>query len=1006
MNLTSLAINRPITTLMVSLAFLLFGIISLINLPVDLLPDVNLPVMTVETRVPGYSPPEVENIITKPIEEMVSTLNNVHTVKSTSSEGLSLVKIEFNLGTNMDYASAEVREKINLIRDTFPRDARNPQIKKYNPSEAPIMIVAVHSDLSPIRLREIVEDSIEKQLKRIEGVGNVEVKGGKEREIIVEIDHSRLKALGISIAHIADILKQNNLNFPAGSLDQRDYKLIARTVGEYKSLPQIENIGVTRTLQGSIVYLKDIALVTDSYRREDTITRFQGDFRVMLYIQKESGANILKVSENVQKELNSLQNLFSRELTIETIYNQADFIKKSINRLRNEAIFGGCLAMVIIFLFLRNFHSILIIATAIPLSIVATFSLMYFFGITLNIISLSGFTLGVGMLVDNAIVVIENIFKKRQVHLNRKESSLIGTGEVIRAVTISTFAHIAVFLPIIFLQKKIKLLYGGLFFTVSFSLLASLMVALTFVPLLSSSSNLIPIWESKKERYFYQWYRRLLIVSLRNRGKVILAGLALFLGSLFLIPRIGFEPMARMERGEFTIVIRTPPGTKLSLTDEAAREVEKILLQTPEVRDVSTEVRDESARLRVRLIPVQRRKKTTREVVEELRPHITSIPRTQVHFDIERRSSAGNKIALEVNGYDQQKLVSVALRIKERLSRMQDISDVVIHQGNPKPEMQISVLHDKAGTYGLDATRIAHAVRSHITGPIATEYVNRGKEIDLRVRLQRKDIKDLSILDTISLPVKLDSGKRVLVPLGEVSKFDLVEGLAEIHRKDRHRMIEISAEIGKLDLARTAAKVKQELADLQLPDGYSYNFGKNYQEMRKSQKEMIFAFALAVILVYMILASLFESFLYPLAIIFSVPMAIIGSVIILYVFGKTINIPVYVGAITLAGIVVNNAVVLIDYINLLKSKGMGKWRAIIKGGERRLRPILMTSGTTVFALLPMALEKGEGSNLWSPLAFTIIGGLITSTVLTLIILPVLYSFIEDAKRREQYRPGY
>jgi len=997
MNITSLAIKKPITTLMVSLAILLFGVISLFHLPVDLLPDVNFPIMTVETEIPGYSPPEVESTITKPIEEMVGTMNNVRAVRSVSSEGLSVVRIEYNLGTEMDFASADVREKINLILDTFPKDTRNPQIKKYNPSEAPIMIVAVHSELGSIRLREMVEEGIEKQLKRIEGVGNVEVKGGKEREIIVELDHSRLKALRMSIVEIADILKKNNLNFPAGSVDQKDYKLIARTVGEYKDLSQIENMGVTRTGEGSVVYLKDIARVTESHRKEDTFTRFQGDPRVMLYIQKESGANILKVSERVKKELKKLESQLPRELKIKIVYNQADFIRGSINRLRREAILGGALAMVIIFLFLRNFHSILIIAVAIPISIITTFSLMYFFGISLNIISLSGFTLGVGMLVDNAIVVIENIFKKREIRLNKKESSLMGTGEVIKAITISTFAHIAVFLPIIFLQKKVRLLYSGLFFTVSFSLLASLMVALTIVPLLSSNFSLRPIWETEKGKDIYQRYRRLLILSLRNRGKVIIGALVLFLSSLLLIPYVGFEPMARMERGEFSVVIRTPPGTRLLVTDEAAKEAEGILLQTPEVKEVSTEVKEETARLRVRLISVQMRKKTTREVVEELRPKITSIPRSQVHFDIERESSTGNKIVLEVYGYGQEKLLSLAFRIKDRLSRIKDISDVVIHQGNPRPEMQIRVYHDKAGTYGLDARKIAHAVRSHITGPIATEYIEKAREIDLRVRLQREDIKDVSILNEISIPVELNSGKRVLVPLGEISGFNLTEGLAEIHRKDQLRMIEISAEIGKLDLARTAVKVKNELSDLQFPSGYSYTFGENYQEMKESQREMVFAFVLAVIFVYMILASLFESFIYPLTIIFSIPLAIIGSLIALYVFGETINIPVYVGAITLAGIVVNNSVVLIDYIRLLKSRGMGKWRAIIQGGERRLRPILMTSGTTVLALLPMAFDKGEGSNLWSPLAFTIIGGLITSTALTLIILPVLCSFIEDTK---------
>ncbi|MCK4821730.1 efflux RND transporter permease subunit, partial [bacterium] len=983
------------TTLMICSAVLLFGTISLFNVPLDLLPDINFPVITIDTRISGYSPPEVENWITKPIEAMISTMNNVHKVRSTSSEGLSTVRIEFDLGTNMDYASAEAREKINLIRDTFPKDARNPQIRKYNPSEAPVMIVSVHGDLSAVRLKGLVEENIEKRLKRVEGVGNVEVKGGKEREIVVEIDHGRLKATGLSISGIADTLESNNLNFQVGSLAKGDYRLITRTVGEYKDLAQIENIGLKRTSRGSMVYLKDIARVSDSFGKEMSLIRFQGQPRVMLYIQKESGANAISISEKLKKELLGLQSLFENKLKIDVIYDQASFISGSINRLRNEAILGAGLAMIVLLLFLRNFQSILVVGMAIPISIIATFTFMYVFGITLNIISLSGFTLGVGMLVDNAIVVIENIFRKRQVHYEKTKASLIGTGEVIKAITISTFAHIAVFLPVIFLQKEIRMLYSGLFFTVSFSLLASLLVALTIIPLLSSKLNLMPVWKGKKKGNYYRLYRKILLLSLRNRGKVIFGGLALFFGSLFLLPSIGFEPMARIDRGEFTVVIRTPPGTTLLVTDKAAREVEQILVKKPEVKDVSVEVKGEIARVRVRLIPEHSRIKTTREVVEELRPKINSIPRAQIHFNIGRATSTGNKIVLEVNGYDQQTLASLAFKVKEGLLGIQGISDVVIHQSNPKPEMQIRVLHDKAGAYGLSAIQIAKAVRSRITGPIATEYVDKGKEVDLRVRLRHEDIKDLSMLKDISIPVKLSSGQQVLLPIGEVSTFHFLKGMAEIHRKDQHRMISISAEIGKEDLARTAAKVEKEMSNIQFPEEYSYNFGENYQKMKESQKEMIFAFALAVILVYMILASLFESFLYPLTIMFSVPMAIIGCLIILYVSGRSINIPVYVGAITLAGIVVNNAVVLVDYIKLLKSKGMGRWRAIIRGGESRLRPILMTSGTTLLALLPMALDKGEGSNLWSPLALTVIGGLITSTILTLIILPVLCSFVKD-----------
>jgi HAE1 family hydrophobic/amphiphilic exporter-1 len=379
-----------------------------------------------------------------------------------------------------------------------------------------------------------------------------------------------------------------------------------------------------------------------------------------------------------------------------------------------------------------------------------------------------------------------------------------------------------------------------------------------------------------------------------------------------------------------------------------------------------------------------------------LRPKVSFQPKTQVHFDIERKKSSGNELVLEVSGYDQKKLTQLAFQVKQQLAQMGEISDVVIHQNNPKPELQIRVLHDKAGLHGLDATGIAHAVRSRLTGPLATEYMDAGKEIDLRVRLQEEDRKSFAVLEDIAIPVSEDGGQRTLVPLSEVSQLNLVQGMAEINRKDRHRMIKISAEVPEADLIQTIAKVRAELDRIPFPEEYGYSFGENYEELRQSRKEMLFGFALAVILVYMILASLFESFVYPFTIMFSVPMALIGSLLLLYLAGKSINVPVYLGAITLTGIAVNNAVVLVDYIKQLRGSGLRKWRAIIKGGESRLRPILMTSGTTLFALLPMALDRGEGSNLWSPLALTIMGGLFSATLLTLFVLPVLVSFISDS----------
>ena len=656
--ITSASIARPVTTVMITAAVLLLGTLSFFNLPLDLFPDVNFPVLTVETRLPGYSSPEIENLITKPIESMVGTLNNVHRLTSRSSEGISLVKIEFNLGCNMDFMSAEVREKINLIEDEFPEDTHYPQIRKYNPSQSPVVIVSVHSAVDATRLKEIVEDRIAKPLGRIGGVANVEVKGGKTREIVVEVDHGRLKALKIPIKRITDLIEENNLNFQVGRIQRENLSLRIRTMGEFTNLSQIEDTGLFRTLDGSIVRIKDIGRVTDAFQPEESITRFQGESRVMLYVQKESGANILKISKQIQEELLRLGALLSKELTIDTVYNQAVYIETSVQRLRNAALFGGLLAMMVIFFFLRDIQSLFIIAAAIPLSIITTFSFMYFFGITLNIVSLSGFTLGIGMLLDNAIVVLENINKKRHEGFRTADAARIGTGEVSKAITISTIAHIAVFLPVIFLQKKIRMFYSGLFFTVSVSLLASLTVALTVVPFLAAKLRRSPVRVKTVSVHLVHRYRKFLTFCFRNRGKVLALGGLLFLGSLLLIPRIGFDPIARMDRGEFTIVLRTAPGTRLQVTDALARQVEAILMNTPSVKDVAAEVTNDTARLRVRLLPERERGQTTRQVVEALRPRVSAVPEAQVHFDISSRAAGGNKVELEISGYDQQTLIT------------------------------------------------------------------------------------------------------------------------------------------------------------------------------------------------------------------------------------------------------------------------------------------------------------------------------------------------------------
>jgi HAE1 family hydrophobic/amphiphilic exporter-1 len=995
MSLIAFAIRKPVSIVMITVGTVILGLISLWHLPIDLFPDVDFPVLTITTRLSGYSPVHIETLITKPIEEVASTVNNVESVKSLSKEGESEVHVAFKLGTNMDFASLQVRERIDLIKGDFPRDTEHTIISKRNPSSNPILVLTAFGEAGPAKLREVADDLIKKRLERIEGVANVEVGGGKEREIVVDVEEAALKSLGISVTEMAEVIRKNNQNLPIGSVVRGSSELAARTIGEVRSLKEIEEIPLLRTQNGSVLRVKDVGEVRDDFKESESIALFKGEPRVSITLQKESDANTLQIADAVEKEIRRMKPDFPRGVNLEVFFSQADDIRSSLRRLKEAIFLGGALAMGVLFVFLWHLSSTLIIGIAIPISVMTTFSLMYFFGITLNVISMSGLALGIGMLVDNSIVVLENIFRHQRRGSPAPEAAALGAREVLTAIAASTFAHIAVFFPLVFVQKKVQMLYSGLFYTVSFSLLVSLGVAVTLVPMLSSWIPSRPKQESAARRRSLQIYRRGLRAALRYRGIVAVSFLVLFGASLYLIKFIGFEGMGAMERGEFRMLVQTPPGTRPAVVQRVTGEIEAILYQVPDVADVSTEITGDSAKLFARL-KKEGIRKSTREVVETVRPKVRAIPRAQVSFSIDRVSGKGHSIALEVHGFEPKKLLAHVLGIRKKLMELKGVSDVIVRQANEKPEIQVRVLHDKAGVTGLSATVIAHAIRSAFTGPISTTYRDRGKEIDLRVRIRPGDRPDVRSLPYL---LAIEPKDRARIPLGEFCTFEEGYGPGEIHRKDQQRIVEIQAEIsGEMDIQQAASLIEKELSDLRFDEGYGYTFGEDYQELKTSQRELIFAVILAVVLVYMILASLFESLLYPFAIMFSVPLAAMGVLWTFFATGKPMSVGVYVGGIALAGIVVNNAIVLVDFIKLLGEKGVGRWRAILWAGEMRLRPILMTSATTILGLLPMALDRSVEAALWSPLALTIISGLAVSTVLTLFVVPVAYSLLEDLRR--------
>jgi len=898
------------------------------------------------------------------------------------------------VGTDMDFVMQEVRERLHQLRPQFPPDTRTPQLTKYDPASAPVMVVSLFGAQDPIALRLAGEDIVKKTLARVPGVGNIEVHGGRRPEVLIEPHLDRLRALGLSILELTEMLKQSNVELAVGHPTQGGARLPLRSLGSFRDLVEIGQLPVRRTSSGSLVLLNQVARISYVAQEEEVISRYQGEPRVMVTVHREYGAHLVDLSAALRQSLGGLQRALPYGLRTEVIYDQGEFIVGAVARLRDAALLGALFAVAVVWIFLRHGASTLLILLSIPISVIATFGFMYLTGISLNLVSLAGLTLGIGMLVDNAIVVVENIYRRRRSGLPGFEAAAVGTREVLQAITGATLVHLAVFFPIFFFQKKVRLFYQDLCYTVSVSLLLSLLAAVILVPMLAARFP-----APKREAAFLprlaRLHRRLLIRVLRRRWLWLGGSALLLLPSLFLLGHLGFESTTRLDRGEFTLILQTPPGAVSAITDRLGRQAEQIILKHPEIKDVSTEIRENLARLRVRLKPATERSLTTSELVENIRPAIGQLPLAHVHFQLERRGDSDNAVTLEVSGPHQETLIGLALEVRRRLKLLPQLRDVVIHLKDPSPELEILVDHERAGYLGLTAQEVAQAVRAALTGPLAHRFREPEREVEMRTRLAPEDRDTVQVLQQLTVPKWVDGRQAhpVQVPLWPAVQLRRVMGSTEIHRFNQRRGLELSAETKDLDLFRTAVLIQAELDRIPAPPGYEVRLGQSFAELEASRREIFFALILALTLIYMIMAALFESFRTPFIVMCAVPLAGVGIAATLWLTGYAVSVAVYVGALALAGIVVNNAIVLVDHINQLRDRGLEYWRAVLQGTQDRLRPILITSATAILGLLPLALERQEGASLWSPLAWTIIGGLVSSTFLTLFLIPAIYTVI-------------
>jgi HAE1 family hydrophobic/amphiphilic exporter-1 len=1054
--LIEIATRRRVTIAMFMVAIVLFGMVSLSRLKLNLLPDISYPTLTIRTELTGAAPAEIENLITKPVEETVGVVRNVRVVRSVSRSGQSDVTIEFLWGTDMDLAGVDVREKLDILQ--LPLEAKRPLLLRFDPSSEPIVrlgmlrteeaAASIDPEVSLRELRIIAEENIKTDLEAEEGTAAVKVSGGLEDEIQIRVDQQKLAQLGISINEIAARIRAENVNLSGGRLEEGSQRFLVRTLNEFQSVDEFRD-AIVGYVADRPVYLRDVASVERGYKEREAITRVRGRESVELAVYKEGDANTVQVANRIGRRVEALtETLAENGIELVKIYDQSTFISSAVDDVRLAALFGGLIAIVVLYGFLRDARSTTIVGIAIPVSVIGAFLLMYSNDLSLNIMSLGGIALAVGMLVDNSIVVLENIVRKREQGLGIVEAAQDGTTEVGSAVVAATLTTIAVFFPMVFIKGIAGQLFKDQALTVTFALVFSLIVALTLIPMLAAlgarsrydSGNedtrvglftravafvirmfgyvfafvglifRVVLWLPTQAlqglyRAIAAVYPGLLGWSLRHRGAVVGAALVIFVATMSLLPRLGTELIPQFSQGEFNVDLRLAPGAPLSETDRAIQAAQRVAAEIDAIAlDYSVagtgnrldanpvDAGDHTGTLSVRMHSGTGRA-SENAAMEAMRGELSRLPGVQFEFSRPALLSFSSPLQIEIAGYDLDALASVTATVVQRMSESNRFADIrtTVERGNP--EIQIVFDQERAAKLGLAVRDIADRVVASVRGELATRYTLRDRKIDVLVR--SVDPRDSSIDEIRRLIVNPDSERPVT--LEAVANVSVSAGPAEIRRIAQERVSVITANLAYGDLGAASAEAGAILARTVMPDGITAIVSGQSEEMQASFDSMQFALILAVFLVYLVMASQFESLIHPFVILFTIPLALVGAVLALYVTGTTVNIVALIGVIMLAGIVVNNAIVLVDLINQLRAQGTERMDAIMEAGKARLRPILMTSLTTALGLLPMAMGFGEGSEVRTPMAITVIGGLTVSTLLTLLVIPVVYSLM-DRKR--------
>lgn len=1026
MNIPAVFVKNPVTTLMIFLGVILVGVFFLIQMPIDLFPEMDIPAITVITPYEGAGPEEIEEKITQILEKQLATIEDLKHIISTSREGLSMISLQFNWQTELDTRANDVRDAIDMSQEFLPDEADRSRIFKIDMSQFPIMVYGVFAEESYARLENLLEDEVANPLESVSGVGSVSVMIPVQRQINVDLDRERLASYQLIPNDVTRAIAAENTEISAGSIKMGEKDYLPRIPSQFESVEPMNDI-VVRASDGNIVRIRDLGKVTDGFKDVELDVKINGRPGAIFFIQKQSDANTVEVARSVEESLSRItkSGRLPEDVQILKVMDSSEDIERMIRDLVQTLIIGGLLAMLTVLVFLRQLRGTLIIGLTIPFSLIASGIVMFIAGYSVNMITLFALIVAIGMVVDNAIVVLENISRHREEGESRNEGAIFGASEVSMAITASTLTTICIFFPMLFVKGLARILFAPFAIVAVAVLLASLFTALTMTPMLASRILKSGYGKNEKRNWFFNvteagfeklsdFYSSVLGWCLKYRGIVLLLVLLIFVGSLALIPAIGFEFMPTEDRAMIRGTIELPVGTRVEHTARALKAVhEEVYKLIPNEYIQSGFTRcgvsgdgfhtDEGTHIGtfgIKLVPREERDLHVEDIANDIRKEIERLTPlysiSRLSIDLNDPMSGmimGGEKPLSVNilGDDQEVADAYAAQLKSKIDAIPGTIDISISREKGAPEVWVDVDRKKASALGLNASDVGDTVRSNIYGRVASKYRVHGDEYDIFVRLREADRQRLEDLN--NLPVRLPSGD--LIRIENVADVRRELGPLEIERKDQHRIIRVEGDVYGRSLGEALTDVQDVIDNNDIPPGIEVVMGGQSEEMRESFMWLTIALVLGIVLVYMVMASQFESLIDPFVVMFSVPFAFIGVLWSLFIMGYSLNIVVFLGLLLLIGIVVNNAIVLVDYINILRARGRNMVEAVKEAGRTRLRPVLMTALTTIVALIPMAFKRGQGSEVWNPLGITILGGLLISTLVTLVLVPTVYSIFES-----------